>query len=43
MTVRLSPAEPHFPILFHILVQSERFIFLEKRIGIVTTLQKSYC
>ena len=25
--LRLSPAEPHFPILFPILVQSDRFIF----------------
>ena len=40
---RLSPAEPHFPILFPILVQSDRFIFLENRIHVVTPLQKSYC
>ena len=28
--VRLSPAKPHFPILFPILVQSDRFIFFRK-------------
>ena len=28
--LRLSPAEPHFPILFPILVQSDRFIFFRK-------------
>ena len=27
---RLSPAEPHFPILFPILVQSDRFIFFRR-------------
>ena len=27
---RLSPAEPHFPILFPILVQSDGFIFFRK-------------
>ena len=41
--LRLSPAEPHFPILFPILVQSDRFVFLENRIDVVTPLQKSYC
>ena len=41
--LRLSPAEPHFPILFPILVQSDCFIFLENRIHVVTPLQKSYC
>ena len=30
MIRRLSPAEPHFPILFPILVQSDRFIFFRK-------------
>ena len=43
LKLRLSPAEPHFPILFPILVQSDRFIFLENRIDVVTPLQKSYC
>ena len=28
--LRLSPAEPHFPILFPILVQSDRFISFRK-------------
>ena len=41
--LRLSPAEPHFPILFPILVQSDHFIFLENRIDIINPLQNSYC
>ena len=39
LMIRLSPAEPHFPILFPILVQPDHFIFLENRINIVTPLQ----
>ena len=30
VNLRLSPAEPHFPILFSILVQSDRFISFRK-------------